>query len=132
MATTARFLRGLSNFVVRYVSAKNLSIFEAPNLSRHSFLPEPDRGLWDAAYAEEYYGLLKLGTWEILLEEAYRELQTTSRTNTLPSMAISTIKKDGNGKPQRCKYRIVALGNLDQHNWTKSDCFAPVLSQLEH
>ena len=132
MATTARFLRGLSNFVARYVSAKNLSIFEAPTLSRHSFLPEPDRGLWDAANAEEYYGLLKLGTWEILSEEAYRDLQTTSRTNTLPSMAISTIKKDGNGKPQRCKYRIVALGNLDQHNWTKSDCYASVLSQLEH
>ena len=31
----------------------------------------------------------------------------------------------------RAKYRIVALGNLDPHNWTKQDCFAPVLSHQE-
>jgi hypothetical protein len=31
----------------------------------------------------------------------------------------------------RAKYRIVALGNLDPHNWSKEDCFAPVMSQLE-
>ena len=49
----------------------------------------------------------------------------------LPTMAITTIKKDGDGNPNRAKYRIVALGNLDPHSWTKQDCFAPVLSQLE-
>ena len=31
----------------------------------------------------------------------------------------------------RAKYRIVALGNMDLHPWTKQDCFAPVLSQME-
>ena len=25
----------------------------------------------------------------------------------------------------------MVLGNLDKHNWTKHDCFAPVMSQLE-
>ena len=49
----------------------------------------------------------------------------------MPTMAIATIKYDGNGRPIRAKYRIVALGNLDHHSWTKQDCFAPVLSQLE-
>ena len=49
----------------------------------------------------------------------------------MPTMAISVIKYDGDGKPVRAKYRIVALGNLDPHNWTKNDCFAPVLSQFE-
>jgi hypothetical protein len=49
----------------------------------------------------------------------------------MPTMAISTIKYDGDGNPSRAKYRIVALGNLDPHSWTKQDCFAPVLSQLE-
>ena len=34
-------------------------------------------------------------------------------------------------KPERAKYRIVALGNLDPHTWSKQDCFAPVLSQQE-
>ena len=40
-------------------------------------------------------------------------------------------KKDQDGNPIRCKYRLVVLGNLDPNNWSKSDCFAPVLSQLE-
>lgn len=46
-------------------------------------------------------------------------------------MAISTIKYNGNGEPDCAKYRIVALGNLDPHDWTKNDCYAPVLSQME-
>ena len=49
----------------------------------------------------------------------------------MPTMAIAVIETDGNGNPVRAKYRIVALGNLDPHNWQKEDCFAPLLSQLE-
>ena len=49
----------------------------------------------------------------------------------MPSMAIVVIKYDGDGNPIRAKYRICALGNLDPHNWSKADYFAPVLSQLE-
>ena len=50
---------------------------------------------------------------------------------TMPTMAISLIKYDQNGKPDRAKYRIVALGNLDPNRWSKNECFAPVLSQFE-
>ena len=32
------------------------------------------------------------------------------------------------GQPTQAKYRIVALGNLDQYQWSK---FAPVLSLME-
>ena len=46
-------------------------------------------------------------------------------------MAIYIIKKDGNGKPIRAKYRIVVLGNMDPYGWEKQDCFAPVLAQFE-
>ena len=46
-------------------------------------------------------------------------------------MAISTIKYDQHGLPSGAKYRIVALGNLDPNDWSKDDCFAPVLSQFE-
>jgi len=46
-------------------------------------------------------------------------------------MAISKIKTDADGDPDCAKYRIVVLGNLDPHNWSFSDCFAPVLSPLE-
>ena len=49
----------------------------------------------------------------------------------LPTMAISTIKTDGDRNPVEAKYCIVVLGNLDPHNWSKSNCFAPVLSQAE-
>jgi hypothetical protein len=33
--------------------------------------------------------------------------------------------------PKRAKYRIVILGNLDYHNWSKESTAAPVMSQLE-
>ena len=46
-------------------------------------------------------------------------------------MAISTIKYDSDGNPLRAKYRIVALGNMDPINWSKSECYAPVLSLAE-
>jgi len=35
-------------------------------------------------------------------------------------MAINTIKYDELENPKRAKYRIVALGNLDPHNWSKT------------
>ena len=46
-------------------------------------------------------------------------------------MAISTIKYDEDGRPKRAKYRIVALGNLDNNNWSKSDTYAPVMNLIE-
>ena len=46
-------------------------------------------------------------------------------------MAIATIKYDEHNKPRRAKYRLVVLGNLDYHTWSKEDIAAPVLSQLE-
>jgi Reverse transcriptase (RNA-dependent DNA polymerase). len=46
-------------------------------------------------------------------------------------MAISKIKCNAQGNPVCAKYCIVVLGNLDPHHWSKSDCFAPVLSALE-
>ena len=46
-------------------------------------------------------------------------------------MAVSTIKHDGDGNPKRAKYRIVALGNLDSNNWSRSDTYAPVMNLIE-
>jgi len=46
-------------------------------------------------------------------------------------MTISTLKYDKLGKPKITKYRIVALGNLDKYEWTKSNCYAPVMNLLE-
>mmetsp|Transcript_10476 Transcript_10476/g.14799 ORF Transcript_10476/g.14799 Transcript_10476/m.14799 type:complete len:182 (+) Transcript_10476:2-547(+) len=49
----------------------------------------------------------------------------------MPTMAISTIKYNKDGMPTRAKCRILALGNLDPHTWTKEDCFVPVVSTFE-
>ena len=46
-------------------------------------------------------------------------------------MSISTIKFDEHNKPKRAKYRIFVLGNLDPHDWSKSDTYAPVMSLID-
>jgi hypothetical protein len=46
-------------------------------------------------------------------------------------MAIATIKYDANNRPKRAKYRLVVLGNMDYHTWSKEATAAPVMSQLE-
>lgn len=69
-------------------------------------------------------------TWEYITEEQYQALRPVTG-NALPTMALSKVKKDEDGNPDSAKYRIVALCNLDPHDWSSSDCFAPVLSPLE-
>ena len=44
---------------------------------------------------------------------------------------LAVLKTNENVKLNRAECRIMVLGNLDKHNWTKHDCFAPVMSQLE-
>ena len=41
-------------------------------------------------------------------------------------VVVQTVKSV-RGVPTRVKSRIVVLGNLEQHNWSKSDCYAPVM-----
>ena len=73
---------------------------------------------------------MDIDTWETMTEEDYQQSKHMFG-KLMPTMAILTIKYDGDGKPDRAKYRIVALGNLDSHSWTKDECYAPVLSQME-
>jgi hypothetical protein len=37
------------------------------------------------------------------------------------------VVKHTNGAPTWAKSQIVVLGNLEQHSWTKADCFSPVI-----
>ena len=133
---SARYARATSNLIAhhvirRHISAAHLETMAAPTLSRHHKLSPNDKQIWDSSYKAEYDGLVGLDTWEVITEQQYWDLKATTRVTTIPTMAISVIKKDGFGNPIRAKYRIVALGNLDTNPWTKQDCFAPVLSQLE-
>ena len=113
------------------VSAKTLSSNHEPKLHEHDQLPPADKEIWDQSYLEEYMGLhSETQTWEYITEEEYKSLRPLVG-NALPTMAISKIKTDENGDPLRAKYRIVVLGNLDPHDWSNNDCFAPVLSARE-
>ena len=114
----------------RHVSAKKIHLLEAPSLLKHDKLYPDDKLVWDSAYHEEYQGLVDIDTWELITDEQYQ----TSKAilgRLMPTMATAVIKKDGEGQPVRAKYRIVVLCNLDPHSWFKSDCFAPVVSQVE-
>jgi hypothetical protein len=88
-----------------------------------------DQNIWNAAYDEDYDGLAGIPTWEVITESQFRQLN--KNVKALPSMAISTIKYDENNRTKRAKYRIVVLGNLDYHQWSKESTAAPVMSQLE-
>eukprot|EP00957_Ditylum_brightwellii_P152832 11633331-Ditylum_brightwellii.AAC.1 len=89
-----------------------------------------DKALWKSAYDEEYYSLQDLLVWSVIDATTYQKLKPIVG-DTLPSMAISTIKYDQDSKPKRVKWRIVALGNLEPHAWSSEEVFAPVMSMLE-
>jgi len=120
----------LRTCVLRHVSAHGLQSLIAPlSLKSHASLSDNDKHIWNDAYNEEYDGLIDLPTWEVITEEQYKQLGNGKRA--LPTMAIATIKYDEHNRPKRAKYRIVVLGNLDYHTWSKEDTAAPVLSQVE-
>ena len=116
----------------RHISAKSLIDMTAPSsLLKHYLMHPSDKQTWDASYRSEYEGLVDIDTWELLSQDDYNNLKDTVK-GVIPTMAIiAVIKYDGEGSPVQAKYRIVALGNLDPHTWSKQDCFAPVLSQME-
>jgi hypothetical protein len=126
----ARHQTLLQSCVLRHVSAHGLqSLIPPASLKHHSTLSPSDKLIWDNAYCEEYDGLSSIPTWEVLSESQFKQLSKGRKS--LPSMAISTIKYDTFNKPKRAKYRIVVLGNLDYHQWSKESTAAPVMSQLE-
>ncbi len=88
-----------------------------------------DKIIRDTAYDVEYAGLANIPTWEVLSESQFKSL--SKGVQPLPSMAFSTIKYDAQNHPKRAKYRIVILGNLVHHRWSKESTAAPVMLQLE-
>ena len=122
--------RKLSMIIAKHVSTRNLTSEDVPSLIQHRLLNENDRKIRDGAYAEEYFGLVNLPCWATITEAEFQKNKKFYKS-ILPSMATSLIKYDEFGKPKRAKYRIVALGNLESHKWTKDECYAPVMSLLE-
>ena len=121
--------RFVGSIVAAHVSARGLSSHHVPHLIEHKRLKPSDKKIWDAAYREEYDGLVNLPAWITITNEQYKSMK--NKIKPLPTMAVSTIKFDEDGQPKRAKYRIVALGNLDHNDWNKQDTYAPVLSLIE-
>eukprot|EP00957_Ditylum_brightwellii_P155550 11840592-Ditylum_brightwellii.AAC.1 len=59
-----------------------------------------DKALWQSAYDKEFYGLQDIPAWSAIDEKTYTKLKPIVG-GALPSMAISTIKYDQDGKPKR-------------------------------
>ena len=108
-AATARRIRMTSNLIAnliisRKVSAANLHNQQTPSsLLNHYKLHPNDKSIWDQAYEQEYQGLQDIDTWEYISETDYQNCKHIFG-KLMPTMAISVIKKDENGKPVRCKY----------------------------
>jgi len=113
-----------------HVSASGLVIPKAPGSLRMAFTTKhPDEATWRESYAEEYKGLIDHNTFDIISEETYLESRKRTGRSAIPSMGVFTVKNDSDGKPVRAKSRVVVLGNKDPVEWTKAECYAPVVSQ---
>ena len=121
-----------SDYKCKKVDASKLQTKSASvSLKKHNNLSVNDKLIFDQAYIEEYYGIhTQSKIREYIIETEYQALRPIVGT-ALPTYAISIIIKDKNGKPARAKYLIVVLGNLDPHDWSKSECFVPVISEIE-
>jgi hypothetical protein len=125
----ARNQISLHTSVLRHVSAHGLQSLIAPSSLKNISKMTSSDYIWQEAYDEEYDGLTSLPSWEIISEKEFHRLSKGQRA--LPTMAIATIKYDEHNRPKRAKYRLVVLGNLNYHTWSKESTAAPVLSQLE-
>ena len=81
------------------------------------------------SYPEEKRGIESLDTYQKITFGKYRALCKRGAPKAIPTMCVLTIKEDENLLPLRAKSEIVALGNLEEHIWSKSGRFAPVLCQ---
>ncbi len=121
----ANFIQGQAS----HISVVGLSSVHPPGSLKRALDPShPDHNIWFESYKEEFDGLTANSTFEILTEAQYFYLCKAIGCVAIPSMCVFTIKKDSRGHPVRAKSRIVLLGNKDPTEWTKADCYAPVVS----
>ena len=121
-----------SNFtsaVAWYISAATLRNLDTPILlSIYKHKPS-NHDICQKDYDKKYMGLRDLLTC-ITIGWIFKK-NTNIIDPALPTITISTAKHDENGKPKCSKWCIVALGNLDLHEWSTNTWFYVVIFMLE-
>jgi hypothetical protein len=115
--------------VASFVSAINLHWECPPTILQALEDSHPDQEIWLDSYWEGKCGIESLDTYRKITLGKYCPLREKGVPKAIPTMCVLTIKKDENLLPLCAKSRIVALGNLEERIWSKSDRFAPVLRQ---
>jgi hypothetical protein len=113
--------------VTSFVSAVNLHWDCPPSLIKALAELHPDRDVWLNSYYEEKQGIESLETYCKITLGKYCALWEKGAPKAIPTMCVLTIKKDKNLNLLQAKSCIVMLGNHEDHVWSKSDQFAPVL-----
>ncbi len=101
------------NPVASIISAINLHRDCPPSLLQALAMSHPDWELWLQSYYEEKGGIKSLGTFKCLTLGEYCALREKGAPKAIPTMCVSTIKKDKHLMPLRAKFRIVVLGNRE-------------------
>ncbi len=92
--------------VLCHVSANGFKSLVAPlSLKHQKNMDSGDKLIWDAAYNEEYNGLVSLPMWDIITQEEFCCLSKGKKA--LPTTAIATIKYDEKNCPECAKYCLV-------------------------
>ena len=116
--------------VARHVSASSIINMNTPTLVIMHKLNSLDQVIWKEGYTEEYFGLNDFPAWATITETEYNKIKDIVG-HAFPTIEISTVKDDENRSPKRVKWHIVALDNLDPHEWSNNNYFAPVISMVE-
>ena len=110
-----------------HVSAAHLKNPCPQSLSKALDPSSVDRQTWLDAYKEEFQGLRNMDVYDEIGTDQLNKIRHKCG-RPIPTMCVLTIKyKDG--YPDRTKCRIVVLGNQQQHSYSRTDKFAPVISQ---
>ncbi len=110
-----------------FVSAVNLHLECRPTLLKVLADSHPDGEVWLSSFLEEKHGILSLNTYHKITLGKYRALREKGAPKAIPVMCVLTVKRDENLNPLRAKSWIIILGNHENHVWSKSNRFAPVL-----
>jgi hypothetical protein len=112
----------------QHVSATGLLPSCAPGSALKAFSPSnPDCTTWMESYNEEFDGLCCNDTFEVISKDTYKEHLQRGGKPAIPSMSIFTVKMK-NGVPHHTKCQIVTHGNKETTQWTKADCYTPIVS----